>query len=77
MEIPVLAMPITPARNVYTLPHDIQRQGHEFLSADAVRLCVTHDCADDAAGLDIKGAACRMLLAHKDSKNILYQFPKV
>jgi hypothetical protein len=27
--------------------------------------------------LGIKGAACRMLLAHKDSKNILYQFPKV
>jgi hypothetical protein len=57
--------------------YKISTKYHEFWSADVVGLCVTHDCADDAAGLGIKGAACRMLLAHKDSKNILYQFPKV
>jgi hypothetical protein len=62
----MFAMPITPVPDkVYKLPHDMQRQGHEFWSADVFRLCVTHDCSDEAAGLDIKGAAYSMSLAHK------------
>jgi len=65
LHMEMFAMPITLVPDkVYRLPHDMQRQGHEFWSAVG-RLCVTHDCSDEAAGLDMKGAAYSMSLAHK------------
>lgn len=59
------AMPITLVPDkVYKPPHDMQRQGHEFWSADVVRLCVIHDCSDEVAGLDIKGGMIVISLQH-------------
>jgi hypothetical protein len=67
LHMEMFAMPFTPAPDkVYTPPHDMQRQGQEFWSTDVVRLCVTHDCADDAAGLDIKGGKIIISLLHAE-----------
>jgi hypothetical protein len=66
LHIEIFAMPITLVPDVYILPHDMQRQGHEFWSAYVVRLYVTHDCADDATGLDIKGGKIIISLLHAE-----------
>ena len=63
----MFAMLIIPVPDkVYKPPYDMQRQGHEFGSADVVRLCVPHDCSDEAAGLDIKGGMTVISLQHAE-----------
>jgi hypothetical protein len=63
----MFAMPITPVPDkVYKPSHDMQRQGHEFWSADVVKLCVTRDCSDEASGLEIKGGMIIIPLQHAE-----------
>jgi hypothetical protein len=65
LHMEMFAMPITPVPDkVYEHPHDMHRQGHEFWSADVVRLYVTHECSDEAAGLDIKGGMTVISVQH-------------